>query len=222
MKLMAVNVGRPRAVVWRGRSITTGIFKDSVEGPVAVGRANLAGDGQADLEHHGGSDKAVYLYPHDHYAWWSRTLERDDLVAGIFGENLTVEGIDESVICIGDRLQIGSARFTVTQPRVPCFKLGLRFGDDAMPKRFTEAGRPGIYLRVDQEGVVQAGDTVTSTASGIGGCTVQSVFQAWFRPGDLKARQTLAAALDEPALSDDWRRQITARLQSDRSGRTRR
>ena len=212
MHVTSVNVGRPRDVPWRSRTVTTGIFKTPADGPVAVRRLNLDGDGQADLKHHGGADKAVYAYPADHYAWWARHLDRDDLVPGNFGENLTIAGLDEAAVCIGDRLAIGTASLTVTQPRVPCFKLGLRFGDDSVPKRFVEAQRPGLYLRVDTEGILAAGDSVTWHETGAGRHSVRDVFAAWYRPRDPDAVATLRGVLDEPALSDDWRAQIVARL----------
>ena len=212
MNVTSVNIGRPKDVAWRTRTVTTGIFKAPVDGPVTVRRNNLDGDGQADLKHHGGADKAVYAYPADHYAWWSQHLGRDDLVPGQFGENLTVAGLDEAAVCIGDRLDIGTASFTVTQPRVPCFKLGVRFDDENMPKRFVEARRPGMYLRVDAEGTLAAGDVVTCHETGAGRHTVRDVFSAWFAPKDANALKTLRGVLDEPALSDDWREQIVARL----------
>ena len=158
MKLVSIQVGRPRAVRWRGMLVSTGIFKEPVEGRVMLHRLNLEGDGQADLTVHGGWDKAVYVYPSEHYAYWRQQLPGMALPYGIFGENFTTEGLDESSIHIGDRFRIGGAVVEVTQPRMPCYKLGIRFGRADMPKRFHASERCGFYLAVLQEGIVAAGD----------------------------------------------------------------
>ncbi len=160
MRVVSVNVGLPRELIWRGEVVTTAIFKEPVDGPVRVAGVNLVGDGQADLTVHGGPDKTVYIYPAEHYPFWEAELGRD-LPWGAFGENLTVEGVPlESEIAIGDRLRIGSAELVVTQPRLPCFKLGIRFDDAAMVRRFLLAARTGYYVRVATEGTVAAGDDV--------------------------------------------------------------
>jgi MOSC domain-containing protein YiiM len=157
MRVVSVNVGLPRSVRWRGRDVTTGIFKEPVEGRVRLQRLNLDGDRQADLAVHGGAGKAVYAYPLEHYAFWREELGQD-LTCGAFGENLTVEGLPlEEEMALGDRFKIGSAELVVTQPRVPCYKLGLRFGRDDMPKRFLASRRSGYYLAVEREGSVGAG-----------------------------------------------------------------
>lgn len=213
MTLISVNVGRPREVPYNGNAVSTGIFKEPVSGAVAVHRLNLAGDGQADLVHHGGEAKAVYAYSLDHYDWWSATLGREDLVHGQFGENLTIAGLDEAILCLGDQLRIDDARFAISQPRVPCFKLGLRFGDKQLPRLFAESLRTGIYLRVLDEGHVRSGDAVEVVAHGEPRVSIRSLFDAYLKPNDPDALKVLAQALQVPDLSDEWRDQIARRLQ---------
>ena len=164
MKLISVNVGLPREVVWRGESVTTSIWKAPVAGRVAVKRLNLAGDKQSDLDVHGGDDKAVYLYPSEHYSFWRKELPGIDFPWGAFGENFTVDGLLEGGVRIGDRLRIGTAEFMVTEPRMPCFKLGIRFGRPDMAKRFLKSRRTGFYVSVTREGEVGAGDEIIVTA----------------------------------------------------------
>ncbi len=212
MQLKTVCVSLPREVPDGTRTVITSIFKQPVEGPVRVLAERMEGDGQADLVHHGGADKAVYAYAHQHYAWWEHALGRAGLAHGQFGENLTIDGLDEDGLCLGDQLAIGSALFTVTQPRVPCFKLGLRFGDRSMPKQFADSLRTGMYLRVLQTGVVTAGDTVALTARGRGNITVRRLFAAWLKPNDTEALGVLKRALDVPELSLAWRGSIEQRL----------
>jgi len=212
MTLIAINVAPPAAVAHGDRSVTTGIFKQPVSGPVAVRWLNLDGDGQADLRNHGGADKAVYAYSLDHYAYWRDVLGRDALPHGQFGENLTVTGLDEAELCVGDQLRIGDARFTITQPRVPCFKLGIRLADNGMPKRFAQSLRTGFYLRVLEQGTIEAGDTVDVVAHGHGRLSIRTLFDAYLKPDDPAARRTLARALEVPELSAAWRVHITQRL----------
>jgi MOSC domain-containing protein YiiM len=159
MKIVSLNVGMPREVEWHERLVTTGIFKEPVTGQVALRKLNLDGDGQADLTVHGGEYKAVYCYPVEHYAFWKKELGRD-LAMGMFGENLTTEGLLENDVNLGDRFRVGSAEVVVTQPRLPCYKLGVRFGADDMVKRFLASGRTGFYLAVTREGQVGAGDEI--------------------------------------------------------------
>src|SRR6266436_7492816 len=161
MKLLSVNVGLPREVEWNGKIIRTSIFKAPVSGRVRVAQLNVEGDRQSDLSVHGGIDKAVYAYPSEHYPFWRAELPGIDLPWGAFGENLTTEGLMEDSVHIGDRFRIGSAELVVTQPRMPCFKLGIRFGRPDMVKRFLRSGRTGFYLRVSQEGEVAPGDAIT-------------------------------------------------------------
>ena len=151
MRVMSVNVGLPREVEWRGKKVLTAIFKDPVAAKLPLRRLNLDGDGQADLTVHGGPDKAVYAYPGEHYGPWREQLGRE-LTPGNFGENLTTEGLLEDAVHIGDEFRVGTARLVVTQPRMPCFKLGLRFDDPGVVKSFLQAGKPGIYFAVLEEG----------------------------------------------------------------------
>ncbi len=167
MQVIAVHVGLPRRVAWRGRSVETGIFKQPVAGPVMVRTLNLDGDRQADLSVHGGAAKAVYCYPAEHYAFWRRQLG-EDVPWGAFGENLTTTGLDEDTLHIGDVLRIGEAELIVTQPRLPCFKLGVRFGRPDMVRRFLASRRTGFYCAVVREGLVAAGDPITLIACDLG------------------------------------------------------
>ena len=160
MKIISVNVGMPREVEWKGHQVLTGIFKEPIEGRVRVRTLNLDGDGQADLNVHGGATKAVYVYPSEHYRFWREELEGRELPWGMFGENLTTSGLDEETVRIGDRFRIGTAEFQVTEPRMPCAKLGLRFGREDILKRFLVSGRSGFYLSVLCEGDVGAGDAI--------------------------------------------------------------
>ncbi|HEX9398335.1 MAG TPA: MOSC domain-containing protein [Burkholderiales bacterium] len=160
MKIVSVNVGQPREVEWRGRRVRTSIFKSPVPGRVRVDRENLEGDRQSDLAVHGGRDKAVYAYPSEHYPAWRGEMPDLEFPWGAFGENLTTEGLLEDTVRLGDRLRAGSAEFVVTQPRMPCYKLGIRFGRPDMVKRFLRSGRSGFYLAVLREGELAAGDAV--------------------------------------------------------------
>ncbi|HKI97717.1 MAG TPA: MOSC domain-containing protein [bacterium] len=211
MRLVAVSVGLPREVRDEKRGVVrTGIWKVPVEGPVRVGRVNLAGDGQADLVNHGGEHKAVYAYPIEHYPRWRRELGRDDLAPGGFGENLTTEGLLESAVGIGDRFRIGSAVLEASQPRTPCFKLGLRLGDPGIVKRFLASGRCGIYFRVVEEGELTAEAAIERIAYGAGGMTVAEVnWLMHWAPND-RAGAARAAALE--ALAPDWRAEFAARV----------
>lgn len=160
MKVISVNVGLPRTVVWHGHRVSTGIFKDPVEGHIPLRKLNFDGDRQADLTVHGGTHKAVYAYPIEHYPKWKNELPSLEFPYGAFGENLTVEGLSEDALFVGDRLRIGSALLQVTQPRLPCYKLGIRFQRDDMTKLFLASWRSGIYFLVEQEGDVAAGDDI--------------------------------------------------------------
>ena len=177
MTLISVNVGKPRDVMSRGRRVRTGIFKSPVAGRVIVRRLNLDGDAQADLRVHGGQNKAVYVYPSEHYAFWRQDLPDIAFSWGMFGENLTTEGLVESDVRVGDHLTIGSAEFAVTRPRMPCFKLALRLGRPDMVKRFLHSGRTGWYLAVVREGELGAGDTVTHTPAATGSATIADVWR---------------------------------------------
>ena len=160
LQVVSVNVGLPRTVLWKGRTVVTGIFKEPVAGRIAIRRLNLEGDRQADLTVHGGPEKAVYAYPAEYYAFWREQLPEMELPWGMFGENLTIEGLRDESVHIGDRFQVGSAQLAVTQPRLPCYKLGLKFGRDDILKRFLQSGLTGFYFAVLQEGEVAAGDPI--------------------------------------------------------------
>lgn len=211
---MTVSVGQPREVEDPRRgTVCTGIWKAPVSGPVRVARHNLAGDGQADLENHGGVDKAVYAYPAEHYAPWRTELGRADLAHGGFGENLTTEGLREDAVAIGARLRIGTAVLEVSQPRTPCFKLGLRFGDPALVKRFLASGRCGFYLRVVAEGALAAGDAIELLPPAEGAAdalTVAEVNRLMHDARDDMAGAAHAATL--PALAEGWRAEFAARV----------
>ncbi len=159
MKLLSISVGLPREVDWKGRVVSTAIFKEPVPGPVLLRQGNLDGDKQADLSVHGGPAKVVYAYPSEHYGFWRSQLPEMELSWGVFGENFTTEGLEEESVHIGDVFQLGTARLIVTEPRMPCFKLGIRLGRDDMVERFLRAQRLGFYLGVQEEGRVQAGDS---------------------------------------------------------------
>ncbi len=209
MKLVSVNVGLPRDVDWQGRSVRTSIWKRPVDGLVRVGTVNLNGDQQSDLSVHGGADKAVYAYPLEHYAYWRRELPGMDLPLGIFGENFTTQGLLESTVQIGDRLLIGSAEFGVTQPRLPCFKLGIRFGRPDMVKRFLQSGRTGFYLSVRREGEVAAGNTIeyVRRESGVSVSDIVSLYGS-----DADNQPLLRRVSELPTLPEGWRDYLRKRL----------
>jgi MOSC domain-containing protein YiiM len=204
MHVVSVNVGLPRTVRWRGREVTTGIFKKPAEGRIQLRRMNLDGDRQADLSVHGGLDKAVYAYPIEHYAPWREELHAGELPLGAFGENLTVEGLPlEDEIAVGDRLRIGGAELVVTQPRVPCYKLGLRFGRSDIVERLLHSGRTGYYLAVETEGDVGTCDRVEVLARDGERVPVGDVIRVYARDrGDVETIERLVA-LD--ALPEAWR-----------------
>ncbi|MGZ6971062.1 MAG: MOSC domain-containing protein [Thermoanaerobaculia bacterium] len=176
MRLLSVNVGLPKTVTLMRRTVHTAFFKEPVSGAIALSNLGLKGDGQADPKYHGGPRKAVYLYPFEHYAYWSAVLWRVDLTPGAFGENFTTEGLLETDTRIGDVLAIGSAKLQVTQPRTPCAKLGLRMGSMPFVRVFAAAGRPGFYLSVVEEGSVEKGDAITRVATDARSPSVAEVF----------------------------------------------
>ena len=210
MKLLSVNVGRPREVDWHGKKVLTSIFKSPVSGRVRVGTLDLDGDEQSDLSVHGGVDKAVYAYPWEHYAFWSRELPGAELPFGAFGENLTVEGLLEDQACIGDRIGIGSAEFQVTQPRQPCFKLGIRFGRADMVKRFQRSGRSGFYFAVVREGEIGAGDALELVPSRDDRVSVADVARLYTEDSADDALVRRISRL--PALPEEWRSHFRSRL----------
>lgn len=183
MKIVSVNVGLPRTIQWKGLEVTTSIFKSTVPGPVMLYRLNLEGDRQSDLENHGGRPKALYAYSSEHYEFWQKELPGTNLPWGSFGENLTTEDLHEKDACIGDHFRIGQAIVMVTQPRIPCYKLGLRLGHDDMVKRFVASNRSGIYFSVVEEGFVAIGDRIERIKEDEEGISVADVNRA-FANGD--------------------------------------
>lgn len=203
MKIISLNVGLPREVSYKGKTVTTGIFKQPVTGRLMMRRLNLDGDRQADLKVHGGAEKAVYLYPAEHYEWWRGELPEVDFTPGIFGENLTVSGLREDKVNIGDRFRIGQAEVMVTQPRLPCYKLGVRFGRDDIIKRFLESGRTGFYLAVLREGEVGAGDQVELLSRAAECFTVADLTSLFVR--ERRNPEKLRRAVSVAALPESWR-----------------
>jgi len=210
MRLVSVNVGLPRDVPWRGRIVRTSIWKSPVAARVHVATLDLDGDQQADLAVHGGAEKAVYAYPAEHYAYWRGELPGTDLPWGAFGENLTTEGMLETEVRIGDRLQVGSAVLVVTQPRMPCFKLGIRLGRADVVKRFLRSGRTGFYLAVLSEGDVAPGDRVEFAGRDEHGVSVADIASLYAR--DMDNGELLRRVLEVPALPESWKDYFRKRL----------
>jgi ferredoxin-NADP reductase/MOSC domain-containing protein YiiM/ferredoxin len=211
-RLLSVNVGLPRDIQWNGRTVHTGIWKDPVPGRCRVGRLNLDGDGQGDLAGHGGEQRAVFVYQIESYRYWQEQLGRTDFVPGQFGENFTIEGLPDDVVCVGDRYQIGSALFEVSQPRVTCYRVGIRMNEPRMPALLTSSGRPGFYFRVLREGEVGAGDEIVKVGEATVRMTVAEVNALLYSPDH--GRDRLQRALQIDALSPGWRGSFQALLQS--------
>lgn len=178
MKVLSVNVGLPRLVEYNGEPVATGIFKKPVAGLVKVGEFNLEGDRQADLRVHGGYYKAVYVYPSEHYDFWRKELPEIEISFGMFGENLTTEGLLETNVKVGDRFRIGTAEFVVTQPRVPCFKLGIRFGRSDIIKRFARSGRSGFYLAIEKTGELESNNKIEFLSGELQQSTISEIVRA--------------------------------------------
>ena len=210
-RLLSVNVGLPRDIEWNGRTVHTGIWKAPVPGRCRVGRLNLDGDGQGDLAGHGGEQRAVFVYQIESYRHWAEQLKRTDLVHGQFGENFTVEGLPDEAVCIGDRYRIGSALFEITQPRVTCYRVGIRMNESRMPALLTSSGRPGFYFRVLGEGEVGAGDEIVKVGEATERMTVAEVNALLYSPDH--PRDRLEHALRVAALSPGWRGSIEALLE---------
>ena len=214
MKIVSLNVGLPREVSWHGRIVTTGIFKEPVAGRVVMRQLNLDGDRQADLTVHGGAYKAVYCYPVEHYAYWKKELPGRELPMAMFGENLTTEGMLENEVHLGDRFLTGSAEVTVTQPRLPCYKLGIRFGTDDMVKRFLGSGRTGFYIAVTREGKVGAGDEIALISRDANAVPVSEITRLYvtkrFGPEDM---DSLRRMMKVQALPDSWKEYLQERAE---------
>jgi len=200
--LLSVNVGMPKDVPWHGKTVHTGVWKEPVTGPRMVRRLDIDGDGQGDLQGHGGEQRAVLVYQIQSYEHWRRHFGRDDLAYGQFGENLTVDGLPDDEVCIGDRYRIGEAEFEVTQPRVTCYRVGMRFGEPQLPALLVSHHRPGFYMRVITEGHIQAGDQIAKTRTGPGALSVADTDALLYLPD--RDREKLRAALRIPALSPGW------------------
>src|SRR5260370_2444255 len=211
-RLVCVNVGLPREIEWKGRTVHAGIWKDPVRGRCGVGRLNLEGDGQGDLAGHGGEQRAVFVYQIESYRHWQEQLKRTDFVHGQFGENFTTEGLPDDAVCIGDRYQIGSALFEVTQPRVTCYRVGIRMNEPRMPALRTSSGRPGFYFRVLREGEVGAGDEIVKVGEAKERMTVAEINALLYSSNH--ALDGLQRALRSEALSPGWLSSFEALLQS--------
>jgi len=211
MKVLSVNVGTPEAHEWKGQLVSSSIFKHPVQGEIKVGRLDLEGDEQADLSVHGGPDKAIYVYPFEHYGYWQSQLPGVTLVMGNFGENLTVEGLTEETIHIGDELEIGTARFVVSQPRLPCYKLGLRFGREDMTRLFYHSRKFGFYLRVLREGSLRAGSVIDVVSKDPNQVSVADLIGLYTR--DIHDAVLLRRAISVPYLTPGWRDELRSRQQ---------
>jgi MOSC domain-containing protein YiiM len=217
MKLVSLNTGLPREVKWHGRDVTTGIFKEPVEGRVALRTLNLDGDRQADLRVHGGEFKAVYCYPLMHYDYWKKELPGRELPMGMFGENFTIDDgegrLREETVFLGDRFSVGTAEVVVTQPRLPCYKLGIRFGSDDMVKRFLASGRTGFYVAVVREGEVGVGDEMKVIGRGAEGVAVSEITRLYvaktFGEAEIRA---VRRALEVKELPESWKAYFKERL----------
>ena len=211
--LLSVNVGMPKNVAWQGKTVYTGVWKRPVDGPAMVRRLNIDGDGQGDLAGHGGEQRAVLVYQVQSYQHWRRHFGRDDLGYGQFGENLTVDGLTDDEVCIGDRYRIGEAEFEVTQPRVTCYRVGMRMGEPELPALLVSHHRPGFYMRVITEGRIQAGDRIVKIRSGPGALSVADTDALLYLPG--RDRTKLRAAVRIPALSPGWQQSFRDLLAED-------
>ena len=210
MQVISVNVGRPREVIWKGMTVQTGIFKEPVDSQVEIRKLNLAGDQQADLTVHGGAAKAVFAYPAEHYEYWQKNLPDVPFSWGKFGENLTTEGLAEETLCIGDRFRVGSAILMVTQPRMPCYKLALRFDRDDMIKRFLASQRSGFYFSVVEEGKVQAGSKVEILSRDPHRVAILDIVRLYL--GQAHDPDLLHRAMNVSALPQNWKAELTVRV----------
>jgi MOSC domain-containing protein YiiM len=213
MKVLSVNVGLPRKILFNGQIITTAIFKDLVKSPILLRKLNLDGDKQADLTVHGGLDKAVYSYPSEHYDYWRKQFPNTDLVWGMFGENFTTEGLFEDAVNVGDQFQIGSAKLVATQPRMPCYKLGVRFGRMDVIRRFMASGRPGIYFKVLTEGEVQRDDKIKIIRRDKNNVTVKDIVSLYIARNDIDNIETMKRATKIRDLPEGWRHEFQQKIE---------
>jgi MOSC domain-containing protein YiiM len=212
MKVMSINVGQPRKVIWQGREVETSIFKNPVEGNVKISKLNLEGDKQADLRVHGGVDKAVYAYPFEHYQFWKSELPELSFPLGAFGENLTIEGLNEDKVSIGDIFQLGTAKLMAIQPRLPCYKLGAKFQRLDMIKRFLESKRTGIYFRVIEEGEIGQGDDLKLIKEDKNAVKISEITRLFaFDKNDLESLKKVAIV---EALPESWRFHFQEQIKS--------
>ena len=212
MELVSINVSLPREIVHNNKHIQTSIYKKPVAGEIAVGHSNLAGDRQSDLKNHGGEHKAVYGFSASHYHFWREKLNNPDIVYGQFGENLTITDLDETSLCIGDQLQIADCILEITQPRVPCFKLGIAFDLNTMPDLFIQHAATGIYFRVIQTGTINTGNTVERIRQHPAKLSVHTLFKAYFDKQFTNSEAVMHHALTIPELSTEWHQKVLSRV----------
>src|SRR4051812_12367994 len=212
-RLLSVNVGLPREITWRGQTVRTAIWKDPVKGKRMVRRLNIDGDGQGDLAGHGGEHRAVFVYQMDSYRYWEENLHWANFTFGQFGENFTVEGLPDNEVCIGDQYRIGGALFEVTQPRVTCYRIGIRMDEPRMPALLVTHRRPGFYLRVLQEGEVEAGEEILKLRAGPEGMSITEIDGLLYLTGH--PRPELERALRIPALSSGWKSSFQSLLEKE-------
>lgn len=210
MRIVSINVSRPRLVMWNGQSVSTGIYKTPVRGPVMLRTLNFDGDRQADLTVHGGPTKAAYAYPAEHYDFWREEFPEMELPWGMFGENFTLEGLNESGVNIGDSFRLGGAEVVVTEPRMPCFKLGIKFGRVDILRRFLACGRTGFYFSVKREGVVEAGDPIQLIERNPNNVTVSDITRLY--SGDNNDTELMQRAIATEALPESWRKHFRQQL----------
>src|SRR5271168_1314515 len=215
-RLVSINVGLPQNITWRGKTVYTGIWKSPIPGRVMARRLNIDGDGQGDLGGHGGLNRPVMVYQLESYRYWERELGRNNFSYGQFGENFTVDGLPDSEVCVGDRYRIGSALFEISQPRVTCYRVGIRLDEPQMAAKLVARHRPGFYLRVLEEGEVAAGDEIIKVADGPEHMSIAEMDAALYLPGHTRAQ--LERALRIPALSEGWKDSFRAILREQTNG----
>jgi MOSC domain-containing protein YiiM len=213
MKVLSVNVGLPRKVLYNGQIINTAIFKDPVKGPIMLRKLNLDGDRQSDLTVHGGIDKAVYSYPVEHYDYWRKQFPDMDLTWGMFGENFTTEGLLEDAVNVGDQFEIGSAKLVATQPRMPCYKLGVRFGRMDVIRRFMISGRPGIYFKILKEGEVKTGDKIKNIKRDKNNVTVKDIVSLYISKNHIDIIEMMRRAIKIRDLPEGWRYEFEKKIE---------